>query len=64
MLAFIPHTDESIRRMLDNLNAQRALLDANAFALKQQMYGFTWSKYSLITHERIRLNLISCHVWD
>ena len=64
MLAFIPHTDESIRRMLVKLNAQRALLDPNAFALKQQMYGFTWSKYSLITHERIRLNLISCHMWD
>ena len=61
---FVLHTDDSIRRMLVKLGEQRAVLDANAFAFKQQMYGFTWTEHSLITHERIKLDLISAHMWD
>ena len=64
-MVFAKNTDASVRGMLATLNRMHNLrVDPNEIALKEQMYGFKWSKHSLILHERIRLSLMSSHMWD
>ena len=60
------HTDESLRKLVERLNAFKAdvTVTSTQFEDIEQVYGFTWNAHSIITHERIRLNAVSAVCFD
>ena len=61
---FIAHTDVSIRRSVETLNACKPLLGVEAFKDKEQIYGFTWNPVSIITDPRLLVPVASCLHFD
>jgi len=58
------HTDESLRAMLLRLHGYKGVLAKAEFHLREQLFGFSWNPYSLILNERLRLNVVSCLMFD
>ena len=58
------HTDDSIRRVVQELSSSASDMRPDQLAAKEQRLGWNHSTYSLIAHERIRLDFISTHMWD
>ena len=58
------NTDATIRAIVRSLNRAKGVLSDEAMKAKESNLGFTWNAYSLVTHERLRLNVISSLMFD
>ena len=61
---FIPHTDLSIRRSVEQLNEAKRTLDNTRFEEKSKALGFTYNPYSCITRLFMPLQVVSILMWD
>jgi len=58
------HTDESLRALVLKLHGYKDVLTKAEFELREQLFGFNWTPHSLILNERLRLNAVSCLMFD
>ena len=58
------HTDESLRAAVRKLHAYKGVLAQEELQLREQLFGFNWNPHNLLLNERLRLNAVSCWMFD
>ena len=61
---FIQHSDESMRKSVARVHAQKGLLSQQAFQTLSYVHGWTFSEYKLLLNERIKLDGASVVMFD
>ena len=64
--SFQRHTDNSMRHLIQKLNAARANIELTpeVFQNIQNMYGFVWTPRSIVLHEHMRIDVVSAMMFD